>query len=121
MTPAATREAECCYEPVSPVKDGYGIREWETFEGKCSMACRRISLTVSKKLFDGVQFIFDKESEKYGSAWQRMVCDELWGLEGREEEFWYRRKHGGMNVSREAIKRRRNCVTRAMEKKFHGK
>lgn len=123
MAPAATLEAECCYEQISHIKGGSGnIESEEAFEEKCKMWCKLIRLNVSKKLFGFVQFIDGEDTVQYGSGWQRKVCEQLGVLEGREAElFWYRRKHGGMAETVKAIITRRSCVTRAMKKKFHGK
>jgi hypothetical protein len=95
------------------------IRDARRFADRCDKWKDIIRGKSGKKHFKIIQFIQNGEQEKYGSRWQRLVCNDADIPPVHRQEFW--EKYGGMAAARKAINvRRMNCQNQ-IKKIFQGK
>lgn len=90
-------------------------KRMEAQENMWKLICPKV---IGKTFFNDVQFINSAEEEKYGSDWQREVCDTIGCPTDIEEEFW---TYTGKKLARQMLNRRRQNTTGMMCKKFGGK
>jgi hypothetical protein len=80
--------------------------------------CDSIKQNVGKTLFSDIQFITHEKHERFGSDWQREVCELILCPLDQQEICW---KEKGMAEARKALNKRRQNTSNAMKKVFLGK
>jgi hypothetical protein len=95
------------------------LRDTMWFAEKCNDWKNRIRGNAGKKFFKMIQFIRTDEQERYGSQWQRLVCNDAEIPTEHRQAFWD--KHGGKAAARRAINVRRMNIQNQIKKIFQGK
>jgi hypothetical protein len=95
------------------------IRDTRWFAEKCDSWKNRIRGNTGKRFFKMIQFITKDEQERYGSRWQRLVCNDAEIPTEHRQAFWD--KHGGKAAARKAINVRRMNIQNQIKKIFQGK
>jgi len=104
--------------PRHQLNNATAVRETNIYKNLVGLWEGGIKKNCARLNFGYVQFLDDEEDEKFGSMWQKIVCEQVGVIPEYTELFWQEK---GRAAAKRSICNRRSNTSVAVGRRFKGK